>query len=283
MSDLILDSDFSWDEPKETAVSGGRKHFAKLRFFPVPVVPFQKGQSITLPNVFDDKFDEASGQTLRQGLKEFKGYKNGKTSEGHTLYVLVAEQSSKDGGSYQVIKQFKSWPDKGRENLWAKFQYPALRTISDPAIRSKLTAGQEVYASFEDMPTGEMVDINGSSVEMKYWGNFTVYQTADALKNAEVEFFANIQTGSNGAGPDVTNIPAKWYANSQSQEAKTSNIQAMLTYIKQQIDSGKPASDVAKSTAMEGTSPALNANGQPVNLAALFAQATGMPEAMFTF
>jgi hypothetical protein len=185
----FIDSDFSWDELLKTEASGGKKHFARLRFIPTLIIPFQAGKSFTLPGVYDDKYDEQAGLTKRQGLKEFRGMVLGKTDKKHTLNILVAEQHDKAGNAYQLVKQLKSWTEKGRKHVWVDFQFPALKTLPMEA-RSALLKGEWIYAEFEDLGTQDFVEISGSQQEIKYWSNFTVYSTAESLKEAETKFFA---------------------------------------------------------------------------------------------
>jgi len=125
--------DYSWDdEVVETEVSGGGKiHFAKLRVLPpLNVVPFQGGEHFTIPGVFNDAFDESTSTSTRQGLKEFRGMKKGRTSQNHRVFILVAEKESKDGNPYQIIKRFNSWKDRDHEVYeWGDKQWPALLKI----------------------------------------------------------------------------------------------------------------------------------------------------------
>lgn len=274
----FIDTEFNWDEPVKTEVSGGRKHFAKLRFMPTLVIPFQAGQSFTLPNVYDDKFDEASKLMRRQGAKEFKGMKLGKTDKKHTLNILVAEQHDKAGNAYQVVKQMKSWSEKGRKHIWADFQFPALKTLPAEA-KANLLKGEAICVDFEDLGTQDFVEIAGSQQEVKYWGNFTVYANEAALKEAEVKFFAQFEGNtSNGSTVDESNFPLTW---------KGQDGQLLYKMICDGLAAGKTPLAVAQEVSclqQPGNKPGVRLDGEtPLDLPRLFGQATGQPAEMFTF
>lgn len=274
-----IDQDFSWDEPVKTEVSGGRKHFAKLRFLPTLVIPFQAGQSFTLPNVYDDKFDEATKLMRRQGAKEFKGMKLGKTDKKHTLNILVAEQHDKAGNAYQVVKQMKSWSEKGRKHVWADFQFPALKTLPTEA-KATLLKGGAICVDFEDLGTQDFVEIAGSQQEVKYWGNFTVYPNEAALKEAETKFFAQFEgVASNGNGVDESNYPYVW----KDQADKGT----LYAFIKEELGKGNAPLKVAVDAGLitqPGNKPGVRLDGEtPLDLPKLFGKATGQPAEMFTF
>lgn len=281
MTQEELTTDFNWDEPLVTdaGTGEGTRHFAKVRMLPVPVIPFQKGQSFTLPNVYDDYKSKDAPERL---LKSFGGMKQGKTDQKHTLYVLVAEKSTREGKSYQILKSFKSWPEKGRKNVWAELQFPALKGF-DGANRAKFL-GHGIYAGFDEVPTGEKANIDGTDYDTKYWTNFTIFTDEAVMKAAETAFFAQFTDGSNGAGPalDLTNIPATWIKGDAVKDA--ASVQTLYQQIKKQYDEGKAPAEIAKKLSLvnkaDGT-PSLNKDGNPVNVAELFSQALDMPAAMF--
>ena len=119
----MLDTDFNWDEPVVIEASGGegKRQFAKVRMLPVSVIPFQKGQSFTLPNIYDDYKSKDAPERM---LKSFGGMVRGKTDKQYTIYVLVAEKTTREGKPYQIVKWFKNWTEKDRKNVWAELQFP---------------------------------------------------------------------------------------------------------------------------------------------------------------
>ena len=280
----ILDTDFNWDEPLVTdaGTGEGKRQFGLVRMVVVPVIPFQKGASFTLPNVHDDQYDENTKTTVRNGLKSFNGMKQGKTDKKHTIYVLVAEKSDRQGNSYQRVKWFKSWTEKDRKNVWAELQFPAIKGF-DSTNRAKFT-GQGIYASYDEVSTGEQVNIQGKDYDTKYWTNFTVLANAEAMKKAETDFFAQFTDGANGATPalDLTNIPAGWIKGDAAKDA--ASVQTLYQQIKKQFEEGKAPMDIAKKLSIvskaEGN-PMLNKDGNPVNVAELFSAALDLPSAMF--
>jgi hypothetical protein len=282
--ETMLDVDFNWDEPLVTdaGTGEGKRQFAKVRMLPVPVIPFQKGASFTLPDVYDDQYNPDNQQTVRNGLKVFNGMKQGKTDKKHTIYVLVAEKADRQGNTYQRVKWFKSWAEKDRKNVWAELQFNALKGF-DSANRAKFL-GQGIYAGYDEVSTGEQVNIQGKDYDTKYWTNFTIFPDEAAMKKAEAEFFAQFATnGANGATPlDLTNIPAGWVKGDATKDA--ASVQTLYQQIKKQYDEGKAPMDIAKKLSLvskaEGT-PMPNKDGQPVNVAELFSAALDMPAAMF--
>jgi len=277
----MLDTDFSWDEPLVTdaGTGEGKRQFAKVRMLPVPVIPFQKGASFTLPNVYDDYKSKDGGERV---LKSFGGMKQGKTDQKHMLYVLVAEKTTKEGKPYQALKTFKSFAEKGRKNVWAELQFPAIKGF-DSANRTKFL-GQGIYAGFDEVPTGEKANIDGTDYDTKYWTNFTIFADEAKMKEAETAFFAQFTDGTNGATPalDLTNIPAGWVKGDAVKDA--ASVKTLYEQIAKQHGEGKAVLDIAKKLSIvnknDGT-PMPNKDGNPVNVAELFSQALDMPAAMF--
>lgn len=276
---LIIDQDFSWDAPLVTDAGSGRKHFAALKMYSPSVIPFQAGQSFTLPGVFDDKYDENTKLTRREGQKVFKAMILGSTAKKHRFYVLVATQQDKAGNEYQVVKGFKSWPEKGRKNVWAELQFPALQKLPADS-RVKLGKGEAIYVSFEDTATGDTyTPENGNTYDVKYWDGFTVYPTMEALKEAEREHFAQFgDSSSNGAATLLDDFPITW-RDKKGDMAKMLTSQATLL---QQLGASGPDL-VAKAKEMS----LIAANGEvvtrldgstPISLAALFAKAKDVPQ-----
>ncbi len=279
-----LNVDFNWDEPLVTdaGTGEGKRQFAKVRMLPVPVIPFQKGASFTLPDVHNDQYNADSKTTVRQGLKAFNGMKQGKTDKGHTIYVLVATKADREGNEYQRVKWFKSWTEKDRKNIWAELQFPALKGL-DSANRARLM-GQGIYAGYDEVPTGEQATIDGKDYDTKYWTSFTVFADEAKMKEAEKAFFAQFSDGSNGASPvmDTTNIPKGWLKDDPAALAKS--ISTLYEQIAKQHGNDKSVIDIAKNLGIIGKAdgkPALNKDDQPINVAELFAAALDMPAAMF--
>ncbi len=276
-----LNVDFNWDEPLVTdaGTSEGKRQFAKVRMLPVPVIPFQKGASFTLEGIYDDYKSKDADERV---LKSFNGMKQGKTDKKHTVYVLVAEKSTREGKPYQAVKWFKSWTEKDRKNVWAELQFPALKGL-DSANRAKLM-GQGIYAGFDEVPTGEQASIDGKDVDTKYWTSFTVFTDEAKMKEAEKAFFAQFSDGSNGASSvlDTTNIPKGWLKDDPIALAKS--VSTLYEQIAKQHGNDKSVIDIAKNLGIIGKAdgkPALNKDDQPINVAELFAAALDMPSAMF--
>lgn len=277
--------DFNWDEPLTTDAGGdGKRQFAKVRMIVVPVQPFQKGEAFTLPDVHDDQYNEESKTTTRKGLKSFNGMKIGKTEKNHHIYVLVATKADREGKEYQRVKWFKSWLEKGRKNVWAELQFPALKVL-DVTSRDKLIKGG-IFAAYDELPTGEQVNIQGKDFDTKYWGKFTVFADEAAMKAAEREFFAQFAT-ANGTTPlDLKNIPAKWLT-ADNPGKWAADVAAMSKYIKESaasmsvIDLAKTFSVVDKETGK----PFPNQEGKPIDPVALLAPILDVPPAslMATF
>lgn len=282
--ETMLDTDFDWDEPRVTdaGTGEGKRQFGLVRMLPVPVIPFQKGQSFTLPNVYDDQYNPDTQTTVRNGLKQFNGMKQGKTDKKHTIYVLVAEKSDRQGNTYQRVKWFKSWAEKDRKNIWAELQFSAIKGF-DNATRAKFL-GQGIYAGYDEVSTGEQVNIQGKDYDTKYWSNFTILANAEAMKEAEKVFFAQFADGANGSmtNLDLSNIPAGWIKGDAVKDA--ASVQTLYQQIKKQYGEGKAPLDIAKKLSLVGKAdgnPMPNKDGNPVNVAELFSQALDMPAAMF--
>mgnify|MGYP001605266481 CR=1 FL=1 len=275
-----LNVDFNWDEPLVTeAVGEGKRQFAKVRMLPVPVIPFQKGASFTLPNVHNDQYNADSKTTVRQGLKQFNGMKQGKTDKGHTIYVLVATKADREGNEYQRVKWFKSWTEKDRKNVWAELQFPALKGL-DNANRAKLM-GQGIHAGYDEVPTGEQATIDGKDYDTKYWTSFTVFTDEAKMKEAEKAFFAQFTDGSNGTTPalDLTNIPAGWLTGDAAKYE--SGVASMFKETVRQVGllGMKGGAIKVKILNSEGQ-PNLNQQNQPINAVALLAKILDTPEPM---
>lgn len=281
----MLDTDFSWDEPLVTdaGTGEGKRQFAQVRMAVMPVIPFQKGASFTLEGVYNDQYNAESKTTVRQGLKAFNGMKQGKTDKKHTIYVLVATKSDREGNEYQRVKWFKSWTEKDRKNVWAELQFVALKGL-DNANRAKLM-GQGIYAGYDEVPTGEQANIDGKDYDTKFWTNFTVFADEAKMKEAEKVFFAQFTAdGSNGsvANLDLTNIPKGWIKGDAVKDA--ASVQTLYLQIRKQFDEGKAPMDIAKKLSIVGKAdgnPMPNKDGNPVNVAELFSAALDMPAAMF--
>lgn len=219
MSDELT-FDFNFDDGPGTtdAGGGGNKHFGRLRFYALPVVPFQKGESFTVPNVYDDKYDAESQTTKRQGLKQFAGMKLGKTEKNHRIFLLVLEKRDKAGNRYQVVKQFKSWKEKDRVDIWADRQFPAIRPhgtgialTGEFARKNDSDPKSWAYVSVEDMASGDtFTDRENKTHDIKYWGNVELFTSEAAKDEAEKAFFAQFgQTvGSNGTAHN--DYPVMW-------------------------------------------------------------------------
>ena len=277
----MLDTDFNWDEPLVTdaGTGEGKRQFAKVQMKVIPVIPFQKGASFTLPNVHNDQYNVDSKTTVRQGLKSFNGMKQGKTDKGHTIYVLVATKADREGNEYQRVKWFKSWTEKDRKNIWAELQFPALKGL-DNANRAKLM-GQGIYAGYDEVPTGEQATIDGKDYDTKYWTNFTVFADEAKMKEAEKAFFAQFADGSNGATPalDLTNIPAGWLTGDVAKYE--SGVASMFKETVRQVGllGMKDGAIKVKILNSEGQ-PNPNQQGQPIDAVALLAKILDTPEPM---
>ncbi len=278
-----LEQDFNWDEPLVTdAGTEGKRQFGLVQMKAIPVIPMQKGQSFTIEGVYNDQYNADSKTTVRQGLKPFNGMRQGKTDKKHTVYILTATKADREGNEYQRVKWFKSWTEKDRKNVWAELQFPALKGL-DGANRAKLM-GQGIYAGYDEVPTGEQATIDGKDYDTKYWTSFTVFADETKMKEAEKAFFAQFSDGSNGTGLalDLSNIPAGWVKGDATKDA--ASVQTLYQQIKKQYDEGKAPADIAKKLSLinktDGT-PMPNKDGNPVNVAELFAAALDMPSAMF--
>lgn len=276
---LYIDADFSWDEPLVTDAGGGKTHFATLRLFSPSVIPFQAGMSFVLPGVYEDKYDEATGLTRREGQKQFKAMIIGQSAKKHHYYILVATKTDKAGGEYQVVKGFKSWPEKGRKNTWAELQFPALKTLPGN-VREQLQKGQPIYVQFEDVPTGETFTPEGGDKthNINYWGQFQAFASLEAMKSAEKVFFAERGT-TNGTGIDLSNYPeGDWYSTDPAALAK--NKSHLMKAIKGAITK-KPGSfmDAAKEFDLViGGKPVKVVNSETrIDLVKLFAEALDCP------
>lgn len=277
----MLDTDFNWDEPLVTdaGTGEGKRQFAKVRMLPVPVIPFQKGASFTLPNVHNDQYNADTKTTVRQGLKQFNGMKQGKTDKGHTIYVLVATKADREGNEYQRVKWFKSWAEKGRKNVWAELQFPALKGL-DGANRAKLM-GQGIYASYDEVPTGEQANIDGKDYDTKYWTSFTVFADEAKMKEAEKAFFAQFTDGSNGVTPalDLTNIPAGWLTGDAAKYE--SGVASMFKETARQVAAlGMKAGAIKVKILNAEGQPNLNQQEQPIDAVALLSKILDTPEPM---
>lgn len=256
--------DWSFDDtPEETEVTGGKIHFAKLRVIPpVNIVPFQSGEHFTIPGVFNDVYDEATGTSTRQGLKEFRGMKKGKTLKHHRLYILVAEKENKDGSPYQIIKRFNSW--KGRDESvyeWGEKQFPALKAIDAQYREAVKKTGfvspdspeSFVYARFVQEATGNTWDNDGEEMERHFWNDFTIYPNREAWKAASDEHFAQFQQDdSQPVSQDTGHYPATW----------GTNIEGMLSGLNGSLKNGMTNDVAANAFQLNGN----DFNGQPVDV-----------------
>ncbi len=273
-----LETDFNWDEPliTDAGTLEGKRQFGLVRMVVVPVIPFQKGASFTLEGVYDSYKSKDASEPV---LKVFSGMKQGKTDQKHTIYVLVSEKTTKEGKSYQAVKWFKSWPEKDRMNVWAELQFPAIKTF-DNANRAKFV-GQGIYAGYDEVATGEKVDIEGKEQDLKYWTNFTVFANIEAIKKAETEFFAQFTDGSNGTTPalDLSNIPVGWLTGDAAKYE--SGVASMFKETVRQVGllGMKGGAIKVKILNAEGQ-PNLNQQGQPIDAVALLAKILDTPEPM---
>jgi hypothetical protein len=265
--------DYSWgDKPQETDVSGGKIHFAKLRVVPpINIVPFQSGEHFTIPGVFNDAFDEATQTSSRQGLKEFRGMKKGRTSKGHKLYILVAEKETKDSNSYQIIKRFNSWKTRDETVFeWGDRQWPALLKI-DAQYRERVkktgfvspdSPEAWVYAKFAQEATGNTWTNNeGQEIERHFWTDFVIYPDRDTWKKASDEYFAQFQT------QDVVENVGRHYP-----AAWGDNVQTMLANLNSALKGGMDV-EVAKNTYMVA---GFDFDGNPVNADVVIAEAQNL-------
>lgn len=266
--------DYSWDDtPVETEAGGGKIHFAKLRVLPpVNVIPFQAGEFFTLPGVFNDAFDEATQTSSRQGLKEFRGMKKGRTEKGHKLYILVAEKESKDGNPYQIIKRFNSWKAKGETvHEWSDKQWPALLKIDarfKAAVKKTGFVSPDspeawVYAKFSQDVTGNTWK-NGNGVEMDrhYWTDFTIYASREEWKAAQDAHFAQFQDSQPAQNQDTSHYPAAWGA----------NVEVMLNNLNTALKGGMDKSVAINTYMVSGN----DFNGNPVDAERVIREAQGL-------
>lgn len=268
-------------EPVETSGGGNYRFFGNLKLYQIPVIPFQSGQKMEIPGIYDWKWNAETKTFVNNGLKQFSAMRPGKSKADDILYVLVHERVTSTGLAYQAVKHYHTWKDKDRENVWIKFQHEALKGIPVNERKKLHPKAGGLECGLDEIPTGQKYNDG----DIKFFGNFTTYPDKASRQAAEKEHFAQFEKGgaSNGSVVDESNFPFTW----KKPDGKLEDGQLLYQMIRDGLAAGKTPLAVAQEVSclqQPGNKPGLRLDGEtPLDLAKLFGKATGQPAEMFTF
>ena len=222
MSDF-LNTQIDWNNTDslidKTEPTGGKRHFGFLQLHVASVTKsWEKGASFTIPGVVGGDYNEkdANGNML---LKSYRAGGNDK------LFVFVLTKESQEGQPYQMVKQYPSRRyRKGEPLIMSDIIFPALKQLT-PAQKDKLISTGS-HIAFDEAPTGETFTPQGETKEREVmcWpaGEIVLFDTKEAMKAAEAEFFDGMNSG-NGAAVENSTIknlcPSDWFDNTGNLKA----------------------------------------------------------------
>lgn len=236
-------SEYSNKENVEVQEAGPSVRFGMLKLYFQPI-SFARGRKFAIDGIEASTFDTDERRDI-QGLKAFNGIKKDIKS-AHFLAILTLEQESKDGDTFQSIKQYRSFRSakaekEGKPHEWFDKASPLLEDSLiahrlDDMISLKgddgLSYGPGIFVMVEEIPTGKKFN----DIDITMWKPVTVYKTRKEMVDARTEFYAAFEDDeqievSTGSVPD-TYTPAQWAS--------------MIPQIKEQVKKGKSHAEVAE-------------------------------------
>lgn len=299
LGDINIDEDAFLNPETGNVTEGGgeRVHFGQYCAISIPVVK-AAGTSFTLPGIFDDKFDEATNLSSRQGLYAFKGWRPGKSPKGQVYFnILVRKKFTQVGASYQKVARFVSF-----EKAWKDEQWPAIAKLDSASMTILVSTGKVLLNLAKQGKGSEEIENNsacwawartsnaqseetfkandGSTAHKAYWHEWQVFKDKAEYDKASEEYFAQFggKGASNGSTVDESNFPLTW---------KGQDGQLLYKMIRDGLAANKTPLAIAQEVSclqQPGNKPGVRLDGEtPLDLPKLFGSATGTPAEMFTF
>ena len=285
---MAFDFEVKWDEPEELDESnlsqGSFPDWGLLELAAVKnVTLFAKGETLTLPEItingqpFSRNGIKAGGPT-KLFVFTIKG-NNSQTGEPFTAVRMYHNQTQfkiEDASQFPhlyLTEKQKAYLDKNGSvyiSDWANLQKPALGAVLKDQINSLTKGGLWVKAenvTYHVRENPEQVDNDGKTKKYysKYWSDFTVFPDEAAMLAAKSAEVTNVQ--SNGL---------MYPANLVSYVDATND--SLRGFIKSGLSHAEAA---IKGTLMDASGkPALDVNGNPVDVKAILAKALDLPEAL---
>lgn len=241
MTDDFLMVDVPWDDESQlvddSEPAGGKHHFAHLRLYIANVTKaWEAGKYFTIPGVTGGQFNDkdASGNMM------FKSYIKGGNDK---LFIFVATKEDRNGQPYQIVKQLPNRRYRKGDKLPVHdIVLPNLKKDLTNAQRNKLVK-EGLWMEWDEVPTGDTFkNDEGDEFEVMTWGaNFRAFESKEAMKKAEQEFFSQF-TGGVGEGKTAVDYPESW----------KSDVEGMINYVKQLNSEGKSHKEIAKTVMLEG-------------------------------
>jgi len=208
-------------EPPE----GGRAHFGALRIYATPVNLVAGAEGYTVPGVTD----------FEGNVRYYKG--KVKVEKSRTVHVVMTlTKTDREGAEYVVAKDMLTG-----DKSYKRVVLPAMKAVLKD-LGKFVNTGNPAFVQVEEIGTGETFmgtddDGNPTEIERNTWKLVAMYPTAEALKAAADEFFAQFaeEGETTVVVPPGTWTPESWNAVRANVEADMKSVGAEVTSAKWQI------------------------------------------------
>ncbi len=187
MADVMNTIDSAFDAPEVS--SSKRRVFGLLTTYGTPI-KFASGEGYSIPGVMKKDFDsQVSTERVFAGKQKLPAVVEG----GRVHIVLALTRFTKDGGSYQQVKDFLD-----NDKVWAKQMQPSFVKVFGKPLSAglKVNSGVGLFVALEEAATNEtFTGRDGSVVTKSTWLAVAQYPDATTMQREADKYFGQFNNG----------------------------------------------------------------------------------------